>query len=250
MHSILEDIIKKTKIRVAEAKANAPISTWTNHISRPNISFYDSLRSKQLKPHYILEVKKASPSAGIITENFNPVEIALKYKEMGASAISCLTEPDFFLGANDYLKDIVSHVDLPVLRKDFIVDEYQIHESKMLGADAILLIVALLDQKTLNKFHTLAMDMGLDVLVETHDENEIAMAIQAGANIIGINNRNLETFDVDLNTCIKLRHLIPDGKIFVAESGIKTAEHLDKMHGINATAVLIGESVVRGELLI
>jgi indole-3-glycerol phosphate synthase len=190
-------------------------------------------------------VKKASPSKGIIAVDFPYLEIAKEYEAAGASAISVLTEPEYFLGEDHYLREIASAVKIPCLRKDFIIDAYQIYEAALLGAKAILLICALLDKKTLNSFVKITEELNLSSLVEVHNEEEVKMAVQAGAHIIGINNRNLKTFTVDIDTSARLRSRIPANIITVAESGIKSPEdvRIVKDHGFDA--VLIGESLMR-----
>lgn len=194
---------------------------------------------------FICEVKRASPSKGLIAPDFPYIAIAKAYEEAGAAAISCLTERDYFQGSIDYLKDIASQVSIPVLRKDFIIDEYQIYEARANGAAAVLLICAILDDDTLRRFFALADSLGLSALVEAHDEQEVRRAIAAGARIIGVNNRNLKDFTVSLDTSCNLRPLVPPSVLFVAESGIKTAAHTKvlRQHGVDA--VLIGETLMR-----
>jgi indole-3-glycerol phosphate synthase len=169
----------------------------------------------------------------------------LEYQKSGAAAISVLTEPDFFLGSSDYLQEINDIVSIPILRKDFIIDSYQIYESKIIGAYSILLICSILDKKVLKDFFGIASSLGLSCLVEVHDEKEVEMALDIGAKIIGVNNRNLKNFEVDLNNSIRLRKLIPSDKIFVSESGIKTKEHVDMLKANNVNAVLIGEELMK-----
>lgn len=193
----------------------------------------------------IAEVKKASPSKGLICPDFDYIQIAKDYENGGAAAISVLTEPHYFQGADQYLTEIKEVVGIPVLRKDFIVDEYQIYEAKVIGADAILLIVAALDQKQIQHFLKTAKYLGLDCLVETHDEEEVKRALEAEAEIIGVNNRNLKTFEVSLEVSERLRELIPKNKIFVAESGIHTQEDIRRLKALEVDAVLIGESIVK-----
>ena len=200
---------------------------------------------KSLGMSFICEVKKASPSKGIIAHRFPYLDIAREYESAGAAAISVLTEPDFFLGSDIYLSEIKQQVAIPVLRKDFIIDEYQIYQSKLIGADAILLICSLLDTSTLSRYIELADSLGLSCLVEAHSQEEVESALAAKARIIGINNRNLQTFEVDINTSISLRKYIPDNIIFVSESGISTLEDIRKLCDINASAVLIGEAFMR-----
>ena len=204
--------------------------------------FEESLRVKDFS--FICEIKKASPSKGVIVEKFPYIDIAQEYETAGASAISVLTEPNFFKGNDKYLKDISSIVNIPVLRKDFIIDEYQIYQAKLIGADAILLICAILDETTLKNFLHLAKSLKLSCLVETHNEEEIKKALNIGADIIGINNRDLKTFTVDINTSLKLRKLIPSNKILISESGIKTAEDIRILKDSGFNGALIGESMM------
>jgi indole-3-glycerol phosphate synthase len=196
---------------------------------------------------FICEVKKASPSKGLITEDFPYLQIAKEYEAAGASAVSVLTEPEYFQGSNSYLYAIRQGIEIPVLRKDFTVDEYQIYEAKTLGADAILLICALLDTETLKRYIDICDSLGLSALVEAHTEEEVRSALQAGARMVGVNNRNLQTFEVDLNTGIRLRRFVPDDKIFISESGIKTAQDIELLRQANVNAVLIGETLMRSK---
>jgi len=195
----------------------------------------------------ICEVKKASPTKGEIAKNFPYLKIAKEYEEGGAAAISVLTEPEYFKGNNRHLTRISSSVSIPVLRKDFTIDEYQIYEAKLIGADAVLLICALLDKDTLKEYISICNELGLSTLVEVHSEEEIKMALEAGARIIGVNNRNLQTFQVDFNHCIKLRKLIPPDIIFIAESGIQKAEDISALKAAGADGALIGETLMRSK---
>jgi indole-3-glycerol phosphate synthase len=194
---------------------------------------------------FICEVKRASPSKGIIAQDFPYLDIAREYEGAGAAAISILTEPDYFLGSTAYLTDICQHVSLPLLRKDFIIDEYQLYESKAIGADAVLLICALHDTQTIRNYISICDGLGLSALVEAHDEAEINSAVSAGARIIGVNNRDLKTFEVKLENSIKLRPLVPPHILFVAESGIKTADDIAVLTKAGVDAVLIGETLMR-----
>lgn len=196
---------------------------------------------------FICEVKKASPSKGVIAEDFDYLAIAKDYEKAGADAISVLTEPDYFLGSIDYLAEIAEHVQTPLLRKDFVVDEYMIDEAKAAGASAVLLICALLDEETLACYHKHCDELGLSALVEAHDEEEIQMAVRAGARIIGVNNRNLKDFTVDIHNGIRLREKVPKEILFVAESGIKTRENIVELEKGCVNAVLIGETFMRSE---
>lgn len=194
---------------------------------------------------FIGEVKRASPSKGVICGEFDPVEIACAYEEAGVDAISVLTEPKYFLGDHKYLSAIKKVVRKPLLKKDFIFDEWQVYEAAAVGADAMLLIVAMLDKVTLKKLYERARVLGMDVLVETHDEREIEIALEVGADMIGINNRNLNTFEVDLKTTWRLRDLVPKGKLLVGESGIHKREDVAFMERTGVDALLIGESFMR-----
>lgn len=194
---------------------------------------------------FICEVKKASPSKGIIAEDFPYMQIAGEYEKAGAAAISCLTEPYYFKGSDDYLKAIAAHVHIPVLRKDFTVDEYMIYEAKVFGASAVLLICAILTDEELVRFQKIAHSLGLSALVEAHTEEEVRRAIASGARIIGVNNRDLKTFKVDINTSTRLRKLVPDDIVYVSESGIRNAEDIAALYKNNTDAVLIGETLMR-----
>ena len=195
--------------------------------------------------HFICECKKASPSKGLIAPEFPYLEIAKQYEAAGASAISVLTEPKWFLGSDDFLREIAAEVQTPCLRKDFTVDPYMIYEAKLLGASAVLLICALLDTKTLASYIEIADSLGLSALVEAHDEAEVASAAAAGARIIGVNNRNLKDFTIDIHNSIRLRAHAPAGTIFVAESGIRTPEDVETLRRNGVNAVLIGEQLMR-----
>lgn len=196
---------------------------------------------------YICECKKASPSKGLIAPDFPYVEIAKEYEAAGASCISCLTEPKWFLGADAYLKEITDAVSIPVIRKDFTVDEYMIYEAKVLGASAVLLICAILNTETIKEYIKICDELGLSALVEAHDDKEIASAIEAGARIIGVNNRNLKDFTVDVNNSTRYRSLIPEDILFVSESGITSNEDIKILQGNGTNAVLIGETLMRAE---
>lgn len=210
---------------------------------RADCSFYEALSQKGMS--FICECKQASPSKGIIAEDFPYTEIAKDYEESGAAAISVLTEPKWFLGSLDYLREIRDTVRLPLLRKDFTVDEYMIYEAREAGADAILLIVTLLEEERLKDYIRITRSLGMDALVETHDEEEIRTACRAGADIIGVNNRNLRNFTVDLNNSVRLRSLVPENILFVAESGIRSRENIETLERGNINAVLIGEQLMR-----
>ena len=205
--------------------------------------FYQRLARPGL--NFICEVKKASPSKGVIAKEFPYLQLAQAYEQAGAAAISCLTEPEYFLGRDQYLQEIARTVKLPVLRKDFTVSAYQIYQARLLGAAAVLLIVTLLSEAQLREYLQLATSLHLAALVEAHTEGEVTTALRAGARIIGVNNRNLQDFTVDLQTSIRLRPLVPAGKLFVAESGIRTAADVVQLRQAGVNAVLIGETLMR-----
>ena len=244
---ILDKIIEATKIRVAQEKqVESPESVKAAAVALPvdtGFPFEAALRQQDF--NFICEVKKASPSKGIIAEHFPYLEIAKEYEVAGAAAISVLTEPDFFKGDKKYLQEIASTVKIPVLRKDFIIDEYQIYQAKVWGASAILLICACLDVPTLTKFRELADSLGLSSLVEAHDEQEVQMAIDCGARIIGVNNRNLKDFTVDVQNSVRLRNLVQDDVIFVSESGLETPEDIQVLRDNNIGVALMGETFMR-----
>jgi len=259
--TILDEIADKTRLRVAKAKDAAPFEqvkkkavalvekegsgewgvgsgeeagrfTFERAIAAPELSF-------------ICEVKKASPSKGVIATDFPYLQIALEYEAAGADAISVLTEPDYFLGSDQYLREIAAAVAIPSLRKDFVIDSYQIYEAKILSAKAVLLICALLDSQTLADYIKIATELNLSPLVEIHDESEAEQAVRAGARIIGINNRDLKTFKVDFGVTARLRSLIPADILTVAESGIKSPDDIRAISGLGIDAVLVGESLMR-----
>jgi indole-3-glycerol phosphate synthase len=254
---ILDDIAASTRIRVEKAKALRSVEATRDlalaQAALPEVRvrpFEQALAAEGLS--FICEVKKASPSKGIIADDkpnaagFPYLEIAAEYEAAGAAAISALTEPQYFLGSDLYLQDIAAHAGIPVLRKDFTIDAYQIYEAKLLGASAVLLICALLDNKTLGEYIGIADSLGLSALVETHNEDEVRSALDAGARIVGINNRDLKTFTVDLGTTAKLRALLPDGILTVSESGIKGPDDIRTLtKETKLDAVLIGETLMR-----
>ena len=244
---ILDKIIEATQIRVAQEKqVESPEAVKAAALALPSdtgFPFEAALRQQDF--NFICEVKKASPSKGIIAEHFPYLDIAKEYEVAGAAAISVLTEPDFFKGDKKYLQEIASTVKIPVLRKDFIIDEYQIYQAKVWGASAILLICACLDVPTLTKFRELADSLGLSSLVEAHDEVEVQMAIDCGARIIGVNNRNLKDFTVDVQNSVRLRNLVQDDVIFVSESGLETPEDIQVLRDNNIGVALMGETFMR-----
>ena len=244
---ILDKIVEATKVRVAKEKEmETPEAVKAAALALPSdtgFPFEAALRQQDF--NFICEVKKASPSKGIIAEHFPYLDIAKEYEVAGAAAISVLTEPDFFKGDKKYLQEIASTVKIPVLRKDFIIDEYQIYQAKVWGASAILLICACLDVPTLTKFRELADSLGLSSLVEAHDEKEVQMAIDCGARIIGVNNRNLKDFTVDVQNSVRLRNLVQDDVIFVSESGLETPEDIQVLRDNNIGVALMGETFMR-----
>ena len=244
---ILDKIVEATKVRVAQEKeVETPEAVKAAALALPSdtgFPFEAALRQQDF--NFICEVKKASPSKGIIAEHFPYLDIAKEYEVAGAAAISVLTEPDFFKGDKKYLQEIASTVKIPVLRKDFIIDEYQIYQAKVWGASAILLICACLDVPTLTKFRKLADSLGLSSLIEAHDEKEVQMAIDCGARIIGVNNRNLKDFTVDVQNSVRLRNLVQDDVIFVSESGLETPEDIQVLRDNNIGVALMGETFMR-----
>lgn len=250
MQDILNTIADYAKIRVEKAKSEISPDNMILNAKQFNnklgdFAFEKALRSDEIS--FICECKKASPSKGIIAKEFPYLEIAKEYERAGASCISVLTEPKWFLGKNQYLKDISQSVSIPCIRKDFVVDEYMIYEAKTLGASAVLLICSLLNTETLKNYIEICNSLGLSALVEAHDEKEIESAVSAGARIIGVNNRNLKNFSVDINNSEKLRKKVPDNIVFVAESGIKTADDIKALKKARVDAVLIGETLMKAE---
>lgn len=244
--TILEKIAERTKLRVVNYKNKFPLDklkTQALSLPRGNFSFETALKKPGLS--FICECKKASPSKGLIAKNFPYLEIAKAYEAAGADAISVLTEPEFFLGDDKFLAEIAAQVSIPCLRKDFVVDEYMIYQAKVLGASAVLLICAILDDAQLKNFLATCDELGLSALVEAHDEQEIKRAINCGARIIGVNNRNLKDFSVDMDNAKRLRAMIPPEIIFISESGVKSADDIKKIRELGADAVLIGEVLMR-----
>ncbi len=246
---ILDDIIAKQKERIKKEKEEKSFDVIKREAEEiallENFVFEDSLKNKDFA--FICEIKKASPSKGVIVENFPYIDIAKEYEKAGASAISVLTEPNFFKGNDKYLQEVARTVKIPVLRKDFIIDEYQIYQAKLIGAAAVLLICGVLEEKTLKSFLNTAKSLKLSCLVETHSQDEIKKALNVGAEIVGINNRDLKTFTVDINTSLKLRKYVPEDKIIISESGIKTAEDIKVLKQAGFNAALIGESMMRSK---
>lgn len=245
--NILETIAEYARERVAEAKVKKPLEEIKEEALSMNCDTGFPFEQALKKPgiSYICECKKASPSKGLIAPDFPYVEIARAYEAAGASCISVLTEPKWFLGQNQYLKEITEAVSIPCIRKDFTVDEYMIYEAKTLGASAVLLICALLGTETLKEYITICDRLGLSALVEAHDEEEVKSAIKAGARIIGVNNRNLKDFTVDINNSTRYRSMIPEDILFVSESGMKTSQDIDVLRANGTNAALIGETLMR-----
>jgi len=245
---ILDEIIEKRKIQLDREKALVSLNEQirlAESAPKPR-GFGRALKEKGLS--VIAEVKKASPSKGLIQPDFEPVKIAKAYEAAGAAAISCLTEEHYFQGSSEYLREIVQNVTIPVLRKDFVFDEYQVYEARALGASAVLLIAAMLDDNRLKSLFDLARSLGLDVLGEAHDESEINRLVSAGFDIIGVNNRNLKTFQVSLENTKELARFIPENAVFVCESGIKSNADMRLAAQSGADAVLIGETLMRSGL--
>ncbi|MGV8906443.1 MAG: indole-3-glycerol phosphate synthase TrpC [Acetobacterium sp.] len=242
---ILDRIVESTKIRVAQLKKKYPLNILKKLAKKTEnpFSFEKALKVDDIA--FICEVKKASPSKGLIAKDFLYLQIAKEYEIAGANVISVLTEPEFFQGANVYLTEIKKHVSIPVLRKDFILAEAQIYESRIIGADAILLICSILSEEQIRRYIKIADELGMSSLVEAHDEAEVKKAISAGARVIGVNNRNLNTFEVDIENSVRLRKLVPAEIIFVSESGIKTEIDVKILRENGTNAVLIGETLMR-----
>ena len=251
MAQILDDIIKKTKEDLEKRKVEYPLEWLGRSLSyNPFVpkEVCSALKSTEENPYRIIaEIKKASPSKGVIRKEFDPIVIAQAYEQGGADSLSILTEPHFFQGDKEYLGMVRRYTSIPLLRKDFIVDKYQVVEALAFGADYILLIAKALSRKELKELLQYAHHVGLEVLVEIHDKTDLIKAIFAGANIIGINHRNLETFEMDMSLCEKLIPLIPNGKIIVAESGINSHERVQELSKIGVDAFLIGEHFMRQE---
>lgn len=244
---ILEEIAAKTRERIEAKKRRLSLRELQAVVKDMECSVGFPFERALAKPgmSFICEVKKASPSKGVIAEHFPYVEIGREYERAGADAMSILTEPFYFQGSNDYLTAIRNEVSIPLLRKDFTVDEYMLYEAKQIGADAVLLICAILSQTQLEEYAGIAGELGLSALVEAHDENEIQMALTAGARIIGVNNRNLKDFTVDISNSVRLRELVPKDILFVSESGMKTRADIARLEENGTNAVLIGETFMR-----
>ena len=248
--NILDQLAEKTRERIAEQKkqispekmheladkkaAESGVPSFLNALKKPGMSF-------------ICEVKKASPSKGLIAPDFPYLQIAKEYEAAGADAISCLTEPHWFLGSDEYLKEITAAVNIPVLRKDFTIDEYMVDQARVFGASAVLLICAILTPDEIKRYKARTEELGMNALIEAHNAEEIRAAISCGAKIIGVNNRNLKDFTVDTENTKRLIDLIPPETVFVSESGIKTASDVAQIAGLGADVVLIGETLMRAE---
>ena len=244
--NILDQLAEHARERVEIAKRNISaldIRKMAEDMPKKNQEFAAALRKEGMS--FICECKKASPSKGLIEPDFRYLDIAKEYDKAGADCISVLTEPKWFLGSDKYLKEITEAVSIPCIRKDFTVDEYMIYEARTLGAGAVLLICSILSKNQLKEYKDIAESLGLSALVETHNEDEIEMALDCGAAIIGVNNRNLKDFTVDMDNARRLRKLIPAECIYVSESGIKTREDVKLMEDIGADAVLVGETLMR-----
>ena len=245
--TILDEIAGRARERTEEKKRRLPLSElkarageWNTDTGFP---FEKALAAKGMR--FICEVKKASPSKGVMAEQFPYLEIAVEYERAGADAISVLTEPFYFQGSEEYLAAIRRQVGIPILRKDFTVDEYMLYEAKAIGADAVLLICAILSPMQLSEYRAAAEELGMSALVEAHDEAEVEKALAAGAKILGVNNRNLKDFTVDISNSVRLRKMVPEGVLFVSESGMKTRQDIARLEAEGVDAVLIGETLMR-----
>ncbi len=244
---ILDKLADATRVRIEKQKLQVPLTEVRAQAESMDavtgFPFAQALAKDGMS--FICEVKKASPSKGLIEPDFRYLEIAKDYEAAGASAISCLTEPDYFMGSDRYLQEIAAEVSIPVLRKDFTIDPYMIYQAKVFGASAVLLICAILSTEQLREYREIAESLGLSALVEAHDADEIDMAVTSGAKIIGVNNRNLKDFTVDIRNSVQLRDRIPADTLYVSESGIKTAEDVGELYRNGTNAVLIGETLMR-----
>lgn len=244
--TILNRLAEHARERTEQAKKKIPLEEIKRQallFPKGNFAFENSLKKPEIS--FICECKKASPSKGLIAPDFPYLKIAKDYEEAGADCISVLTEPKWFLGSDEYLREITDAISIPCLRKDFTVDEYMIYEAKVMGASAVLLICSILSKEQLKAYISICDNLGLSALVETHEESEVRAALHAGARLIGVNNRNLKDFTVDTANSRRLRELIPRDVLFVSESGIQSAEDIAKLREIGADAVLIGETLMR-----
>ena len=248
MNGILGELSEEARRRVERAKAEVPLEQLKRRCSAipsDGFPFEDALRKDGIS--FICEVKRASPSKGVISESFPYMEIAEDYERAGASCISVLTEPSRFLGDLRHLSEIAGSVSIPVIRKDFVVDEYMVYEARCAGASAVLLICSILQEEELKGLIGLCDSLSMSALVEAHDEEEVSKAIRCGARIVGVNNRDLRDFTVDHRNCLRLRHMVPDGVLFVAESGIRTRQDVEDLEREGVDAVLVGETLMRAE---
>ena len=246
--NILEQLADNARLRVESAKLVRHFDNVRDEalkLPKSGFKFEKALKKDDIA--FICECKKASPSKGLIDPVFPYLKIAIDYERAGADCISVLTEPKWFLGSDDYLKHITDNVNIPCLRKDFTVDEYMIYEAKLLGAEAVLLICSILTASDIERYIEICDQLGISALVEAHDGEEIKMAVNAGARVIGVNNRNLKDFSVDMNNAASLRSFIPDDVIYVSESGINSAEDVQRARDFGAHAVLVGETLMRAE---
>ena len=246
--TILDELAYHAEERVAEAKkihSFEEVKEKALSLPKGNFEFEKALKKDDIA--FICECKKASPSKGVIAEDFPYLKIAKEYEAAGADCISVLTEPKWFLGSDDYLREITANVNIPCIRKDFTVDPYMIYEAKLLGAKAVLLICSILSEEQIREYIGICDELGISALVETHDENEIAMAVRCGSRLIGVNNRNLKDFSVDTGNSRRMRELVPENIIFVSESGVKTAEDIALLRASGVNAVLIGETLMKAE---
>lgn len=251
---ILDTLVEATKRRIASQKAVLPFQELRRRVEKSLSAGGSKDASQPFRfekafaadgIHLICEVKRASPSKGLIAPDFPYVQIAKDYEAAGADCLSVLTETDYFLGSDDYFREIRAQVALPMLRKDFTIDPYMLWQAKAMGADCVLLICAVLSKHEIREYLEICDSLGLSALVETHDEKEVEMAVCAGARMLGVNNRNLKTFEVDLTTSARLRRLVPENILFVAESGIRTAQDIEVLREAHVNGVLIGETLMR-----
>lgn len=246
--TILDQLAEHARERTGQAKERVPLEILKEHaFSIPGRDFAFEKALKKEGISFICECKKASPSKGLIAPDFQYLEIAKEYEAAGADCISVLTEPKWFLGSDEYLREIASAVSIPCLRKDFTVDEYMIYEAKLLGASAVLLICSILTPQQVEEYLGICDSLGLTALVEAHNEQEIRTALDAGARVIGVNNRNLKNFSVDTENSRRLREMVPPEILFVSESGVSCAEDITKLREIGADAVLVGETMMRAK---
>lgn len=246
--TILDQLAEYARERTEQAKkkiSTEELKQQALSLPKGNFAFENTLKKPGIS--FICECKKASPSKGLIAPDFPYLQIAKEYEAAGANCISVLTEPKWFLGNDEYLKEIAKSVSIPCLRKDFTVDEYMIYEAKVLGASAVLLICSILGEKQIKEYISICDELGLSALIEAHDESEVKMALSAGARVIGVNNRNLRDFSVDTDNSCRLRELIPSDVLFVSESGVSCAKDVEKLREIGADAVLIGETLMRAQ---